>query len=111
MREAVDLVDDGLHVEQVVALDVAEVGGPAVVEGVVDQRYWIAARELRKPYRIRVDLRSVKIIDTFAAGAIGPLVGGVLVGPGCGAAIGFHDFENRVDLEVFMGKDRLALVD
>ena len=111
VRVAIDLVHDGCHVKQVVALDIAEVGRPAVVEGIVDERYWIAARELRKPYRIRVDFRSVKVIDTFAAGAIGPFVGGVLVGPGRAAAIAFHDFENRVHLEVFMREDREALVD
>ena len=109
VREAVDLVDHSLHVEQVVALDVAEVGGPAVVESVVDLGHWIATRKLRKRYWIRIDLRSVKIIHTCAAWAIRPFIGGVLIDPGRGAAIGFDYFENRVDLQILMREDRGAI--
>ena len=109
MRKAIDLVDHGLHVEQVVALDVAEVGGPAVVESVVDLGHRIATRKLRKRYWIRIDLRSVKIIHTCAAGAIRPFVGGMLIDPGRGAAIGFDDFENRVDLQILMRENGGAI--
>ena len=102
--EAVDLIENGPNVEQVIALDIAEVGGPTVVDGVIDQGDRIGSGELRKRDGIGVDFGAIEIVDAVSAGTIRPFVAGVLVGPSGVAAVILHNFEYRVGAKVLVGQ-------
>jgi len=55
-----------------------------------------------------VDLRTKEVIDTLAAGAIGPFIGGMLVGPCRVTAVGFYHLKDSVDAEIFVRIDGRA---
>ena len=73
MSVAVDLVQYRLSVKLVVALDVRETVCPAIIVG----RVWKGDRSAaakRQSDRNGIDFWSVEIVDTAAAGTIGPFV-------------------------------------
>jgi hypothetical protein len=108
--EAVDLIDHGLNVERVIALDVIEAIGPSVIRRRVGKGYRRAAGKLRQRHRNRIDLRAIKIIDAFPARTVGPFIRGMLVSPRGASTAGFHDFEYRVHAQIFVRQNGLAAV-
>src|SRR5215470_4769231 len=102
VRETVNLVEHRLNMQRIVALDVVEVRGPAVVgsrSGSIDRR---ASGKLRKRYRNGVDLRTEEIIHAFSTWPAGPLVSGMFVRPGGPAAVGFYDLKDRIHPQVLV---------
>src|SRR5581483_5135395 len=75
-------------------------------------REWddLAAGDVRQRHRDRVDLGAVEILDPLAAGAVGPLVRGMLVGPGRAPAMRAHDPEDGVHAQILMRQDGAATV-
>src|ERR1700747_1655995 len=110
MCVSVNLVDDRLDVEHVVTLDILDVGGPAIVGWRVSEVYRIAALELRHGPRHQVNFRAIKIVDALTAGAVGPLVRGVLVGPSGRSTMGLDDLEDGIHADILVGHDYRAVV-
>src|SRR5271157_5589359 len=110
MSEATDLVQYRLNVKRIVALDIAQIRGPAVVRSGVRSRHWRTPGELGQSDRNRINLGPIKIVHSGATGTIGPFVGEVLVRPGGVAAVGLYDFKDGIHPQILMGKDRVTTV-
>ena len=102
MIEAINLIDDGLHMQGIVTAYVREAVGPAIIRRGVRERHSRAARNLWQWHWNRIDFRAMEIIHALAAGTIGPFVRGMLVGPGRAAAMRPDHFENGVHPQVLV---------
>lgn len=108
--EAVNLVEDRLNVERIVAFDIAEVGGPAVVWRGSGSVHWRTTRKLGQSHRNGVDFGPEEVIDAVAARAVGPFVGWMFVCPCCAAAVGLYDFKNGIHAQVLVRENGAAAV-
>ena len=108
---ACDLIQDGIHLQRVVALDILETVGPRGEIGI-----WVAyggaagagrSSDTGKRNNIGVDLRGIKIVE-FPARTGYRGIGGVLVGPGGVSAGGMDDAEHGVSAHEILGKNRGA---
>ena len=92
--EAVDPVDDSVHLDGVVGLN-AGIAGGVVIAG-------------RRAGQLRVDFGCEQVVDAFSRRAAENLIGWVLVGPGGEAAGLLDDLEDGVGAEILMRVDWLA---
>ena len=93
--QAVDPIDDGVHLRGVVGLNARVAGGVVIA--------------YRRTGELGVYFRRIQVVDAFTGRAAENLVGRVLVRPG-GEATGFlDDLEDGVGAEILVGIDRLAL--
>jgi hypothetical protein len=109
VSKAVDLVDHGLNVEQVIAFDIVKTIGPSVIGRRIGEGYRGAARK-RQRHRNRIDLRTIEIIDAFAARTVGPFIRRMLVGPCRASTAGFHHFKYGVHAQILVRQNGLATV-
>src|SRR5689334_16934568 len=109
---AVDLVQDRLHLETVVTLDIGKAVGPGIAAGysrLIRQR--VAACDGGQRYRNRIDFGRVVVVDIRpVAGPSDRRVGRVLVRPGGVPARGVHDAKNRVGANKIPWIDGSAVV-
>ncbi len=112
MGEAVDLIEDSVYLDLVIAGDVQRAFGPVVGMGGI--RNGVAAGNVKRSNRQgndrRVDLRSKEVIRTMIARPVDPFIGRVLVDPG-GVEAGFaRDIEDCINAYVLLRKDGLAAI-
>ena len=115
---AVDLVEDGLHLEAVIALDVQEAPGVVIVRaygGLVRQVRVASVQRRRRPgLKVRgigVDFRRVVVVDISAiARAAHGRIRRMLVRPGRVTSRAMYNSENRIGADKVPRIDRIAIL-
>ena len=104
MRVAVDLIQNRLNMGFVVALNVFEVGSPAIVGSWIGYIDRVATGIGQRNWN-RVDLGTKEIIDACAARTVRPFICRMLVGSSCVATVGFYNFKDGIHAEIFVRVD------